>query len=535
MEGYSKHLANNVLYLLSETETHRLKMHLITHVASSGLDFLSVIQEPNILSLVDFLVENQAIDLSNRDQDVIISFLSKHRPDLVSIMDEWYETEQLVQKFTHLNTTNTMEDKKHRVIKILDQNVPLSFDPHRFQINLAIKSCEKINNVVCVRTGSGKTLIASIVCKYWYGKYKSRNQLHDFKVAFLVPTRHLAEQQAKAFQRAFRSEQLQVVSEKFDSSKIKQAHSDPEKHIFFMTHQKLINAIRSSSISVGDFKMFIFDECHHTDDNHPYNDLMRYYYQQKRLKSESVPLILGLTASLGAGETYDVADAMRHLIKLCSNLDCRQISYVNSHEDRKELAQKVPTSSDDIILDVGQSPKVDLILRIAKDAILRIIEHVNIGMSREFVNSKLGRQEFENRIYELKTEFEIEGTIDKIVAIKYIIELHLFYGRVTDLPLEFCLAKLVEFKEQVISIKQPLPLERKCLAELSRAILELDSNRAQLDDNWKLNKLVQTICGCHAERSNSRGLVLVRTRNHVKALCDYLNKTKAIKQVRIFK
>jgi len=84
------------------------------------------------------------------------------------------------------------------MIEINGVKVDLKFKPHKFQIKLAQLGCQGINNIVCVRTGSGKTLIAAMICKYWAQKLGPGN----FHAAFIVPTRYLANQQMSAFHMA---------------------------------------------------------------------------------------------------------------------------------------------------------------------------------------------------------------------------------------------------------------------------------------------------------------------------------------------
>ena len=47
--------------------------------------------------------------------------------------------------------------------------------------------------------------------------------------------------------------------------------------------------------------MIIFDECHHANADHPYNDIMKEFYFDKKLsknpEDRQVPYIIGMTAS----------------------------------------------------------------------------------------------------------------------------------------------------------------------------------------------------------------------------------------------
>ena len=74
--------------------------------------------------------------------------------------------------------------------------------------------------------------------------------------------------------------------------------------IVVSTHDVLLNALRHGYIHLGaDVGLLVFDEAHHAADKHPYNLLMREFYDAlPRLVPGDVnkttrPMILGLTAS----------------------------------------------------------------------------------------------------------------------------------------------------------------------------------------------------------------------------------------------
>ncbi len=54
-----------------------------------------------------------------------------------------------------------------------------------------------------------------------------------------------------------------------------------EVNVMLMTPQILLNILRDGTISFSSFSLLIIDECHRTHDNHPYNEIMALYRQQK--------------------------------------------------------------------------------------------------------------------------------------------------------------------------------------------------------------------------------------------------------------
>ena len=109
--------------------------------------------------------------------------------------------------------------------------------------------------------------------------------------------------------------------------------------VIVLTAQILVDALKSKRVRITDFSLLIFDECHHTDKGHPYNEIMLTYLgikfpsQGSRYQAggEDLPQIIGLTASLGVGKARNKNDAQDHILQLCANLDCSVIVTVQKH------------------------------------------------------------------------------------------------------------------------------------------------------------------------------------------------------------
>ena len=107
-----------------------------------------------------------------------------------------------------------------------------------------------------------------------------------------------------------------------------------------LTAQILVDALKSKRVAISDFSLLIFDECHHTDKGHPYNDIMLRYLEIKfpsgsdrhQAVKERLPQIIGLTASLGVGKARNKNEAQEHILQLCANLDCSAIVTVEKYK-----------------------------------------------------------------------------------------------------------------------------------------------------------------------------------------------------------
>ena len=67
--------------------------------------------------------------------------------------------------------------------------------------------------------------------------------------------------------------------------------------VLVFSPKKLYDAMTHGLIKIEEFDLFIFDECHHTDQFHLYNLIMIDFYYYKFDENSKRPFILGLKAS----------------------------------------------------------------------------------------------------------------------------------------------------------------------------------------------------------------------------------------------
>ncbi len=376
MSDYIQYLCDEFLLRLTESEKKGLINFLVKHLRNDNKIKLKELPASKaIIVILNFLYEQKLIDLNN--SDILISaFESINRND--------FAMKIALKDITCSNTNNTNSKTK---VNINNHVIDLNFKPHDFQLKLAQNGCDRLNNIIVVRTGSGKTLISAIICKYWQTVNKSR----AIKVAFIVPTRYLANQQCSVFEKAFDKECLQEVGEKANEKKINEYFKT--KSILFLTAQKLINTLNENHFELSDFDILIFDEVHHCDLDHPYNKIMLIYLNEK-LKNRKLPLIIGLTASLGTGTGK--LNPLTYLISLMANLECKHISWVSDKNDLDDLNRNIPSALDDNLCLV--SPDTNLIdsekeiissiLKIAKLCAIDLNNHIE----------RIGRPDFDSYI-----------------------------------------------------------------------------------------------------------------------------------------
>ena len=187
-----------------------------------------------------------------------------------------------------------------------------------YQTELAQPGIEGKNYIVVAPTGSGKTLVAALVISHHLQTGKEKDEMR--KVVFIVEKRPLAQQQTKELQRFIPAAQVSCCIGDDTNNSIKT--SIDSHHIIVCTAGKLLDEQKCGRISLSDFSLVVFDECHHTRKNSPYAGLMIRYIQMKSEKA-TLPQVMGLTASPGAGDnpTLEKTVTIDHLVKLCALMD----------------------------------------------------------------------------------------------------------------------------------------------------------------------------------------------------------------------
>ena len=171
------------------------------------------------------------------------------------------------------------------------------------------------NTIVHLPTGYGKTLIAAHLIQYYL------NLDQEKKVAFLVPTRALVEQQSKyvkvhccvmgsspSIQHLIGEEQVGWRQSDWEESM--------KNHIFVGTAALFQQAfVTEGYLDIQRFSLFVFDECHNATGASPMASVMRdavtpYY---SRYNNRESLRILGLTASFNNGNSRNLDIKRRNL------------------------------------------------------------------------------------------------------------------------------------------------------------------------------------------------------------------------------
>jgi len=106
------------------------------------------------------------------------------------------------------------------------------------------------------------------------------------KVVFLVPTTELVSQQTRMYRTYLsRFSVCGLSGEVQGNLKVPLSSLIEKYNIIVMTPQILLNALRKNDIqSLKVFTLMVFDECHHATKEHPYNNIMAVYLDEKYLE-----------------------------------------------------------------------------------------------------------------------------------------------------------------------------------------------------------------------------------------------------------
>lgn len=236
------------------------------------------------------------------------------------------------------------------------------------------EKCRGKNSIIYLDTGTGKTFIAMMLAYHYLDLSRKMNKPQ--KIVVLANTVQLVRQQAQQFKKDvnkigelmdykyvswYRSKEVKFVVQEIHSHLVEdEVHSKeffarfyPNIDIMVLTPQILLNWLRRGKIILDELSLIIFDECHHANEDHPYNQIMKeFYFEVKEMKRrddkcDELTKILGLTASplIDFSEQRELKreKIIFPLIQICKNLDSNFVSY-----DHEKVEKYVFSSTNEV-------------------------------------------------------------------------------------------------------------------------------------------------------------------------------------------
>jgi len=223
--------------------------------------------------------------------------------------------------------------------------------PYDYQMELYCKAM-KANGVCFLPTGTGKTLVASLVIGHMLALNPSR------QVVFLVDRVLLVLQQRDYLRKELAH--VRVADERGpfkgtrpirigavcgEMRKLEGNARIYEQDVLIITADCYRNHLNNGTLRFDDVSLIVLDEAHHCNKDHPYNVIIRDFYLREDVLLGHRPKILGLTAS-PAGE-ISLDKTTKRLQRLLGNLGEAQLLIVTNNV--RELEEKTSRAPPDCI------------------------------------------------------------------------------------------------------------------------------------------------------------------------------------------
>ncbi|KAG1233174.1 hypothetical protein G6F35_001373 [Rhizopus arrhizus] len=218
------------------------------------------------------------------------------------------------------------EDDKDYQIEQEQAQQAAKLAPREYQYDLFQKALKE-NIITVLDTGAGKTLISVMLIKHMTKlEREARLTRRETKLAFFLVDRvPLVFQQASVI-KANCELVLEAICGEMDVDNWSEKRWRlifEESDVCVMTAQIFLDALYHGFLSIDKAHLIIFDECHHTTKKHPFNLIMREFYD--RCPIEKRPKIFGMTAS----PMHSKSSVETSVVQLEKNLDARVYTAVN--------------------------------------------------------------------------------------------------------------------------------------------------------------------------------------------------------------
>jgi Fanconi anemia group M protein len=364
--------------------------------------------------------------------------------------------------------------------------------PRQYQINIIKSVFEGRNTLVVLPTGLGKTLIAVAAI--------ANSALQGKKSLILAPTKPLSDQHYKSLLGLLNIEESSIILLTGTTPARKRAELENNAMVIAATPQTISNDIRTGRLSLRDFGVVVFDECHRAAGAYAYT-----YIAESCLDS-GVQLI-GLTASPGSKK--ESIDALVKTLAI-QNIEIR----VSTDPDVAPYVM----GKDITEIIVEKSPEINSILALLKPV---IEEHLGKLHSRGLSPFTTAERLPKGRLIELG------NTIKKIQASNYRFACMFDYVYVLDLMHAYDLVAtegLYPFISYLQSLRDREKRSRVVESILkNKNVMEADSIASHaLSKGIEHPKMYETVKLVRDKYKGRSVIVFVQYRSTIKKLVELL-------------
>ncbi|KAK0060217.1 ATP-dependent RNA helicase DDX58 isoform X2 [Biomphalaria pfeifferi] len=299
------------------------------------------------VDLKEYLVDWESLSLTEEEVNSPVwkQILDNNVIDrkYVHVSEEQESIEDDLANYTFENDFSDQdEDSEPRTKDQFDRDVN-TLKLRDYQKELICKA-QGVNAVICAPTGSGKTRVATQIILDHLQQPGEKKK----KVVFLATTVPLTMQQYNALLK-YLPEDYKITTLNGQSKNSMSLESLLDYNdIFVMTPMILVNNVKNCDLKLDIFTLIVFDECHHTRKEEPYNLLMTSYLKDKA-QGLVMPQILGLSATISIEESLAVDQAREVILEFLGNLDAHYLVTVQDHIEEMNLAVPKPTDKYQLI------------------------------------------------------------------------------------------------------------------------------------------------------------------------------------------
>ncbi|XP_061175548.1 antiviral innate immune response receptor RIG-I-like isoform X1 [Saccostrea echinata] len=412
----------------------------------------------------------------------------------------------------------------------------------QYQLEQAEQSLMGENCLIVSPTGSGKTYVAIRIIQSHLdetGKVK--------KVVFIVDKNNLANQQSEKIKDYVRC-RLKVISGDTQREEDFQEMKPllPQYDVFVVTAQMLVNALTNQGVSIRDFSLLIFDECHHCHGSHPFKQIMNQYMDVKLEQTDEesqLPQVVGFTASVGVGKAKTIEKATEYLKQVMSNMDAHYL--VTVQKNRRDLAKHV-NSPEQFIKEVPVRPKDEFGVRVKSLMVTteKYLEDTGVGIvDRNAIQppSLKGNEQYtqwlEDVLLKALAKLSKSEATRSLFTIRKYLEIynnalvHHSYARASDAL--NCIKTDIDNLPKLSRNENKIERKIKSLFEGEYTILtECALDHERTAENPLMLKLKEIIITTHEEEPNMRGIVFVRTRILADILASWMDSSKELQHIK---
>ncbi|XP_033098363.1 probable ATP-dependent RNA helicase DDX58 [Anneissia japonica] len=420
------------------------------------------------------------------------------------------------------------------------------------------------NTIIISHTGSGKTVVAVHFINEHFKNGQASNELSDNpdtsggvvpvekkpkKVLFLVSTTNLASQQHDLFQSYLQStlKLCYLIGETapLKSLKIVVENND----IIFLTAQMVVNALQKNDVTIDDFTMLVFDECHHCHGQNPYNEIMA-RYRKAKIENGRATLPQVLYADY-IGKAFSQQKSDEYAKKIFANLDVEAVSIPNEEDEEYRKFVNPPEEIDPILVEPRSDDddpfKIEIegimveIETMLKEEVIKKMKKVPQTLLDllKFTECVKGSSAYEQRVETFRTTCPESVKDDD--ALLRLLRTGGHYLRVYNDALK--MNKICRIKDALNLIKEFIKTEKETRSEgfnnVDKDLIQLFENREkELDfvsgrsryENPLLTKLQEILTGEFRSKPASHAIIFCTKRVTVDAMHSWIEENEILSE-----